>query len=124
MISIEFYDCIEDSLLKFADIVAKYKGKWVLCKHKDRDTYECPGGHREKLETIEEAARRELWEETGAAKFLLMPICMYSAIGKDEPLECYEKVFGMIYYGEIEEFEALPDYEMQSIGLFDELPDK
>jgi len=38
----------------------------VFCKHKDRDTFEFPGGHREKDEKIEETAKRELWEETGA----------------------------------------------------------
>lgn len=26
--------------------------KWVFCKHKERETYEVPGGHRESGETI------------------------------------------------------------------------
>ena len=41
-------------------------GKWVFCKHKERDTYEVPGGHREAGENILETAKRELQEETGA----------------------------------------------------------
>lgn len=27
------------------DIMALYKGKWIFCKHKKRDTWENPGGH-------------------------------------------------------------------------------
>ena len=45
---VKFYEAVDDSLLKFA-VVAKSNGKWVFCKHKERDTYECParsGGDR------------------------------------------------------------------------------
>lgn len=45
---VQFYDNIEDELLEFAVIVSKSNGKWVFCKHKERNTYEVPGGHREK----------------------------------------------------------------------------
>ena len=44
---VKFYDTVIDELLKFAVIVSKSNGKWVFCKHKERDTYEVPGGHRE-----------------------------------------------------------------------------
>lgn len=37
---------IDDALLRFAVIVTKTEGKWVFCKHRERETYECPGGHR------------------------------------------------------------------------------
>ena len=66
---VKFYDTVEDKLLKFAVIVAKSNGKWVLCKHKERDTYECPGGHREAGENIDDTAKRELYEETGAIDY-------------------------------------------------------
>lgn len=49
-------------MLKFAVIVSKSQGKWVLCKHRERDTYECPGGHRENGEDILTTAKRELYE--------------------------------------------------------------
>ena len=58
------------------------KGSWVLCKHKERYTYEVPGGHREKNETILETAQREFNEETRAVDFSLFPICVYSVKGK------------------------------------------
>ena len=47
MVEVKFYDKVEDSLLKFAVIIAKTEGKWIFCKHKERDTLEVPGGHRE-----------------------------------------------------------------------------
>ena len=70
---VKFYDNIEDSLLKFAVVISKHNGKWVFCKHKRRDTYEIPGGHRENGEDILSTAKRELFEETGALRFLSNP---------------------------------------------------
>ena len=58
---VNFYDSIEDSRLRFAVILAKTEGKWVFCKHRERDTYEVPGGHREPGESILETAKRELY---------------------------------------------------------------
>ena len=66
MLEVKFYDTVDDSLLKFAVIISQSNGKWVFCKHKERDTYEAPGGHREAGEDILETAKRELQEETGA----------------------------------------------------------
>ncbi len=40
---IRFYEETEDSLLKFAVIIARIEGKYVFCKHKSRDTLEIPG---------------------------------------------------------------------------------
>ena len=56
MLEVKFYDYgeVDDALLKFAVIISQSKGKWVLCKHRERDTYEVPGGHREDGEEIEE----------------------------------------------------------------------
>ena len=71
MLEVKFYDTVDDSLLKFAVIISQSNGKWVFCKHKERDTYEVPGGHREAGENILETAKRELQEETGAIKFAL-----------------------------------------------------
>ena len=47
MTEVKFYDNMDDELLKFAVIITKAKNKYVFCKHKDRDTWEIPGGHRE-----------------------------------------------------------------------------
>lgn len=46
MVEINFYENITNNCnLIFVDIVAKYNGRWVLCKEKSRDTWECLGGH-------------------------------------------------------------------------------
>ena len=80
---VRFYDHVDDKLLKFAVIIAQTEGKWVFCKHNERDTYELPGGHREAGETVMEAAKRELYEETGALTYSLMPVCVYSVSAPD-----------------------------------------
>ena len=108
MIKVRFHDCVEDSLLKFAVIIAKNNGKWIFCKHKERNTYEIPGGHREKGESIFDTAKRELQEETGAISFTINPICVYSVMEKGKGERDSEvETFGMLYYAEIFSFEQL-----------------
>ncbi len=121
---VHFYETADDTLLKFAVIVSKSNGKWVFCKHKERDTYEVPGGHRENGETILEAAKRELYEETGAIAFDIKPVCVYSVTGKTRVNETGEESFGMLYYAEISAFEKELHSEMEQVLLLDELPGK
>ena len=42
MLEVKFYDTVDDALLKFAVIISRSNGKGVMCKHKERDTYEVP----------------------------------------------------------------------------------
>lgn len=120
MISVKFYEQIEDDKLKFAVILSKSKGKWVFCKHKERNTLEVPGGHREPGEDIEAAARRELHEETGAIRFSMQPVCVYAVIRDGEP----EESCGMLFFAEIEEFEEELHSEMEKIVLLDVPPEE
>ena len=53
MLEVKLYDTVDDALLKFAVIISK-------SKHKERDTFEVHGGHREFGEDIIETAKREL----------------------------------------------------------------
>lgn len=119
---VKFYDTVEDKLLKFAVIVAKSNGKWVFCKHKERDTYECPGGHREAGENIDDTAKRELYEETGAIEYTIQPICVYSVTAPDNFNGA--ETFGKLYFADITTFEAELHSEIEKIELFDELPTK
>lgn len=123
MLKVNFYDSVDDAKLKFAVIVSRYNNHWVFCKHKERNTYECPGGHREKDEIIENTAKRELWEETGAKSFELFPVCVYSVSGKDEVIDSNEESFGMLYFAEIHSFGELPPLEIECVRLFDVLPE-
>ncbi len=63
---VRFYETAADEKLRFAVIIAHSGPDLFFCRHKDRNTYEIPGGHREPGERIEACARRELEEETGA----------------------------------------------------------
>lgn len=114
----------DDDLLKFAVIISKSNSKWVFCKHRDRDTYEVPGGHREAGELIEDTARRELKEETGALEFSITPICVYSVTGKNRVNDTGEETYGMLYFADITEFEEKLHSEMEKVVLLDELPDE
>ena len=122
MLEVKFYDTVDDSLLKFAVIISLSNGKWVFCKHKERDTYEAPGGHREVGEDILETAKRELQEETGAIRFDIKPICVYSVTGKNSVNETGEETFGLLCFAEITEFSGKLESEMEKVELMDELP--
>jgi len=121
-LKVNFYENVDDKLLKFAVIISKYNGKWVFCKHKERDTYEIPGGHREPGESITETAKRELSEETGAVQFDISPVCVYSVVGKNRVTQTGEETFGMLFFADIQSFESELHSEMESIYLFDDLP--
>lgn len=120
---IKFYENIDDSLLKFAVIVSKHNGKWVFCKHRERDTFEIPGGHRENGESILDTAKRELQEETGAKDFSINQICVYSVTGKNRVNETGEETFGMLFFSDIKEFNEELHSEMEKTILFDDLPE-
>lgn len=82
---------INEERLGFAVICAEYKGKWIFVRHKERITWEIPGGHREENEDINAAAARKLNEETGAVSYEIKPICDYSVIAGD--LTSYRRLF-------------------------------
>lgn len=120
--TVKFYDQLEDSLLKFAVIIAVSEGKFVFCKHKERDTYEIPGGHREPGEDILATARRELSEETGATDFTIAPVCAYSVTGKNRVSKNGEVTYGMLYVAKVEHFEKELHSEMERVYFFDDIP--
>lgn len=124
MTEIKFYAAVDDSKLSFAVIVARMGGQWVLCKHKDRTTYELPGGHRENGESLYETAARELREETGAVDFSLKRICCYSVRGTTrEGEELNEETFGALFYAIITARKDDLHSEIERVELMDKLPD-
>ena len=119
MIKVTIYmpEQISDEKLEFAVISAKYQGKWIFCRHRSRTTWEIPGGHREKGESIEACARRELFEETGARIFTLNRLCVYSAESE------HGIGYGMLYFADVTELGELPpEFEIAEIQLFDSQP--
>ncbi len=119
MTNVKFYEKIDDKLLKFAVIISKHKSKWVFCKHKDRDTFEIPGGHRESGEQIIDTAERELYEETGALDYNIKPICVYSVTAPDN--FDGKETFGMLFFAEIKTFEKELHSEIEKIILTNDL---
>ena len=96
-----------------------YEGKYLLSRHKGRTTWELQGGHIEKGETPDEAAGRELFEESGAVLFDIMPLCDYS--GEEPGRNNYG--MGMVFEVHIKSLADLPESEMEEIRLFEDIPD-
>lgn len=113
-----FYDEAPDGLWqKYAVIIAKHQGKLLWCRHRDRQTWEIPGGHIEPGESAIEAAVRELQEETGATDFTLQPICWYSAWRADGvPHSC-----GLLCAAEVHAMGDLHS-EIEEVRPFDGMP--
>jgi 8-oxo-dGTP diphosphatase len=106
-----------DNKLKYAIIVSQsLSGKWIYVQHHLRGTWEMPAGHIEQGESPLEAAKRELFEETGALKYTIREVSDYyteSSIGK---------TYGRIYFAEVEELGDLPQSEIVRVAFFDVPP--
>ncbi|MGI5898946.1 MAG: NUDIX hydrolase [Christensenellales bacterium] len=116
-IEVSFYQEAQGLDLIYAVIIARHEGKWVLCRHRDRQTLEVPGGHIEEGESPMQAAGRELYEETGATRSRLTFICEYSVKRPDGA-----GAMGALFFAEIEELGPLPESEIAQVFLLDEFP--
>ena len=104
------------------DFMALYKDKWIFCRHKNRTVWENPGGHIEAGETPLEAAKRELYEETGAVNFDIEPLCDYYVNGEIDGSYFKGDVQG--YFAAVHALDALPSgSEMALIDFFDSFPE-
>ena len=108
--------CVNDGWLQYAVLGARFQGKWIFVRHRERDTWEMPGGRREPNEDIFDTAARELFEETGATAFQLVPVGDYAVIVEGGA------TYGRLYYAEIEALGDLPEMEIGEVQFFDEMP--
>ena len=123
MLTVQFHDHAPDDLLRFAVILARYQGRYIFCQHRDRDTLEMPGGHREPGEAILDTARRELQEETGATAFTLSPVCYYSVTGPTRAQPEGGQSFGLLCLADVNTLGDIHS-EIARIVLMDTLPDR
>lgn len=107
----------EGKTLRFVVVLSRYQGKILLSRHRQRTTWETQGGHIEAGETPLQAAKRELYEESGAVKFTIKPLFDYWA--KDPKGASY----GEVFFADIETLDAMPVSEMAETALFNELPE-
>lgn len=102
---------------KYVVTIARYQEGILLSRHKERLTWECQGGHVEEGETAEQAARRELYEESGAAEYTIEPLCDYTVDGDDNA--------GAAFVACVRSLRPLPeDFEMAEVRVFDALPEQ
>ncbi|WP_088005569.1 NUDIX domain-containing protein [Indiicoccus explosivorum] len=84
-------------------VLARYRGDWLLTEHPLRGL-EFPGGKREAGESVEAAAVREVYEETGAVMGRLEWLGEYAVFGGDPFVKA-------AFYGEADRLEEVPASE-------------
>lgn len=117
LLGIRMYETGALKAYRFVVIFARHQEKWVYCRAKTRNGFETAGGHIEEGETPDMAARRELFEETGAVDFDIQPLFDYAV---DREMEYAN---GRVYLANVRSFGAMPDFEMQEICLMDGIPE-
>lgn len=113
------YDLNSLKEYKYVVILSEYNGKIVLSRHKQRTTWETQGGHIEQGETPLDAAKRELYEESGAVDFEIEPLCDYRAWNE----KTGHGANGVVFHAVIGRFGDIPESEMAEIKEFATLPE-
>ena len=97
---------------RFVVMLSRMDGQFLLSRHRARTTWQNQGGHIEPGETPIEAARRELFEESGALDYDIRPAFDYR----------YGLGVGAAFIADIRALGDMPESEMAEVRLFDRLP--
>jgi len=84
-------------------VISKYGKGWLLTNHKKRGL-EFPGGKREAGETLEEAAKREAYEETGSIFSTLQYLAAYKVFDEKGPF------VKTVFWGQVKELKQTGGY--------------
>lgn len=104
---------------KYVVVASRYQEKILLSRHRLRTTWETQGGHVEPGETPLQAAKRELYEESGAAEYDITALCDYRAWD-----ECSGRgANGVVFAADIHKLVEIPESEMVEVQTFDVLPE-
>ena len=102
---------------KYVVVCSNFQGKWLMSRHKKRDTWETQGGHIEPGETPMDAAKRELYEESGVRDADLFAVCDYYGY------DATGHANGMVFLAVIHQLGELPESEMSETRLFERMPE-
>lgn len=102
--------------LTYVVIGARENDKWIFVRHRKRQSWELPAGHIEKNEETMEAARRELYEETGTIESDMSVLTDYKVSIRGEIL------FGRLFFAEVKKRGPLPESEIGEIKLAEKSP--
>lgn len=94
-------------------VICKFNDKWVLTKHSIRGL-EFPGGKVEPGESLKQAAKREVYEETGAVIRNPEWFAEYTVFSE-------ETFCKTVFLAEVERLEKIEKMETEGIVLMEEL---
>ncbi len=117
-VRITFDELVFSSEVGHVWVVCRYEEKWLLTQHRKRGI-EFPGGKVELGESVEEAAKREVYEETGATVDSLHYIGQYEVTCGEESM------YKNVYFATVSDLPKKEDYlETHGPVLLVRLPEK
>lgn len=98
---------------KYVIMLSRMNGLLLMSRHRARTTWQNQGGHIEPGETPMDAARRELYEESGALEYAIAPLCDYR----------FSYGNAMAFVVNVTKLGELPPSEMVEVRTFSKMPE-
>lgn len=96
-------------------MIAQYSGTFLLVYNRLKTCWELPGGYVDQSETAQEAAERELLEETGQRALSSRPLGLLEVVTETRG----ENLLGALFYCNIEVLQSFaPNEEIAELALW------